>query len=261
MGLLQWPADSFCHSSWQNFSSCVRLDGERWCTDSFRSRHRFSIGLKSGDWLGHSQTDFLASKPSFSAFWHMLGIVILKLEITTQVQSSSRLQQVCLQYFLVLDTVHDTLDGYQLSRPCHWKTASKHDRATAMFYSGDGVMRLVSSACYPPNHLTTKPFVTWSWNHWCDFWQSLFLACLCIDFRRGFFLATLLCRPDWCITLEIVDARTSVPVLETEAFKSSSVALEMEVASRNSFDFPLLVNCSVSQILVGQQWFCALTNS
>ena len=34
----------------------VRLDGERRCTDIFRSLQRCSIGFKSGFWLGHSRT-------------------------------------------------------------------------------------------------------------------------------------------------------------------------------------------------------------
>ena len=54
--LLQCSGDSFFHSSWQNFSSCVKFEGVRRCTASFSSHYRFSIGLRSGNWLGHFKT-------------------------------------------------------------------------------------------------------------------------------------------------------------------------------------------------------------
>ncbi len=47
---------SFSHSSLQDLSSSIRLDGERRCTAIFRSLQRCSIGFKSGLWLGHSRT-------------------------------------------------------------------------------------------------------------------------------------------------------------------------------------------------------------
>ena len=34
----------------------LKFDGFRWCTAIFKSYHRFSIGLRSGIWLGHSKT-------------------------------------------------------------------------------------------------------------------------------------------------------------------------------------------------------------
>ncbi len=44
------------HSSLQILSKSLRFRG--WClaTRTFRSLHRFSMGLRSGDWLGHSRT-------------------------------------------------------------------------------------------------------------------------------------------------------------------------------------------------------------
>jgi len=44
------------HSSIQVFSRSFRFWGCRWATQSFSSLHRFSIGFRSGDWLGHSRT-------------------------------------------------------------------------------------------------------------------------------------------------------------------------------------------------------------
>ena len=46
----------FANSSRQNCSSSFKLDGFRWCTAIFKPYHRFSIGLRSGRWLGHSTT-------------------------------------------------------------------------------------------------------------------------------------------------------------------------------------------------------------
>ena len=44
------------HSSLQILSKSLRFLGCRLATRSFSSLHRFSIGFKSGDWLGHSRT-------------------------------------------------------------------------------------------------------------------------------------------------------------------------------------------------------------
>uniref|UniRef100_A0AAX7UCT8 NADH dehydrogenase [ubiquinone] iron-sulfur protein 5 n=1 Tax=Astatotilapia calliptera TaxID=8154 RepID=A0AAX7UCT8_ASTCA len=38
------------------FSRAVMFWGCRRATRTFNSRHRFSMGLRSGDWLGHSRT-------------------------------------------------------------------------------------------------------------------------------------------------------------------------------------------------------------
>ena len=57
----------FAHSSLQNSSSSVRLDGERLWTAVFRSCHRFSIGFRSGLWLGHSNTICFVLNPSIVA--------------------------------------------------------------------------------------------------------------------------------------------------------------------------------------------------
>ncbi len=49
-------AGILAHSSVQVFSRFFRFWGCRWATRSFSSLHRFSIGFRSGDWLGHSRT-------------------------------------------------------------------------------------------------------------------------------------------------------------------------------------------------------------
>ncbi len=44
------------HSSLQILSKSLRFRGWRLATRTFSSLHRFSVGLRSGDWLGHSRT-------------------------------------------------------------------------------------------------------------------------------------------------------------------------------------------------------------
>ncbi len=46
----------FAHSSLQKCSKSVRLQGHLLCIALFRSPHRFSVGFRSGLWLGHSKT-------------------------------------------------------------------------------------------------------------------------------------------------------------------------------------------------------------
>ncbi len=44
------------HSSLQILSKSLRFPGWRLATRTFSSLHRFSMGWRSGDWLGHSRT-------------------------------------------------------------------------------------------------------------------------------------------------------------------------------------------------------------
>ncbi len=47
-------AGILAHSSIHVFSRCFRFWSCRWATQSFSSLHRFYIGFRTGDWLGHS---------------------------------------------------------------------------------------------------------------------------------------------------------------------------------------------------------------
>ena len=53
---VSWGVSIFAHSSRQNCSSSFKLVGFHWYTSIFKLYHRFSIGLRSGLWLGHSKT-------------------------------------------------------------------------------------------------------------------------------------------------------------------------------------------------------------
>ncbi len=50
-----WPPGFLTHSSLQILSKSLRFRGWR-STRTFSSLHRFSMGFRSGDWLGHSRT-------------------------------------------------------------------------------------------------------------------------------------------------------------------------------------------------------------
>ena len=46
----------FAHFSRHTCSSSFKSDGFCWCRAIFKSYHQFSIGLRTGLWLGHSKT-------------------------------------------------------------------------------------------------------------------------------------------------------------------------------------------------------------
>ncbi len=71
-------AGILAHSSMQISSRAVCFWGCRWATQTFNSLQRFSMGLRSGDWLGHSRTwkCFLRSH-SFVAPGGVFGIIVM----------------------------------------------------------------------------------------------------------------------------------------------------------------------------------------
>ena len=90
-------SDIFAHSSLQNSSSSVRLDGERLWTAIFKSCHRFSIGFRSRHWLGHSNTQICFDlNYSIVALAVCLGLLscLLEGEPPPQSQVSCRLKKV-----------------------------------------------------------------------------------------------------------------------------------------------------------------------
>ena len=52
----QWAGEIFSHSSRENCSSSAKFDGDHRWTAICKSRHKCSIGFKSGLWLHHSRT-------------------------------------------------------------------------------------------------------------------------------------------------------------------------------------------------------------
>ncbi len=134
------------HSSLQILFKSFR--GWSLATRTFSSLHRVSMGLRSGDWLGHSRTlmcFFLSHsfvdlaicfgslscwntypRPIFNA---LAGFNALALKVHVQ----------------------RPFDAVQLSCPLSRKTPPKHNVSTSMFDGGDGVLGVIGSIPPPPN--------------------------------------------------------------------------------------------------------------
>ena len=137
MSLTHLYLGSFSHSSLQNLSISVRLDGERRCTAIFRSLQRCSIGFRSGLWLGHSRTFRDLSRSHLCAV--CLGLLSCwKVNLRTQSEVLSTLVQVFIKDLSVLCYIHLSLDADYSPSPCCWKTSAQHDAATTLLHRRDG---------------------------------------------------------------------------------------------------------------------------
>ncbi len=124
-------------------SRAVMFWGCRWATRTFNSLQRFSMGLRSGDWLGHSRTlkCFLRSH-SFVARAVCLGgvIVMLKDPATFHLQCPCWWKEVFTQNL----TIHGPIHSFLYTDQSFWslcrKTAPKHDVSTPMLHSRYGVL-------------------------------------------------------------------------------------------------------------------------
>ncbi len=106
--------------------------------------HRFSMGLRSGDWLGHSRTlmcfflshSFVALAVCFGSLscWNTHPRPIFNALALT-----------------VHGPIHRPFDAVQLSCPLSRKTPPKHNVSTSMFDGGDGVLGVIGSIPPPPN--------------------------------------------------------------------------------------------------------------
>ncbi len=119
-------------------------------TRTFSSLHRFSMGLRSGDWLGHSRTlmRFFLSH-SFVALAVCFGS--LSCWNTHPRPIFNALAGFNALALMVHGPVHRPFDAVQLSCPLSRKTAPKHNVSTSMFDGGDGVLGVIGSIPPPPN--------------------------------------------------------------------------------------------------------------
>ncbi len=102
---------------------------------TFSSLHRFSMRLRSGDWLGHSRT--------LMCFFLSYSFVALAVSFGSLSCWNTQPQPIFNALAL---TVH--FDAVQLSCPLSRK---KHNVSTSMFDSGDGVLGVIGSIPPPPN--------------------------------------------------------------------------------------------------------------
>ncbi len=134
-------------------SRAVMFCGCRWATRTFNSLQRFSMGLRSGDWLGHSRTlkCFLRSH-SFVARAVCLGsLSCWKTQprfIFNALADGRRFSLKISRYMAPF-----ILSFTQISRPSPFaeKTAPKHDVSTPMLHSRYGVLWMQLSILSPPN--------------------------------------------------------------------------------------------------------------
>ncbi len=132
------------HCSLQILSKSLRFRGWRLATQTFSSLHRFSMGWRSGDWLGHSRTlmcfflshSFVALAVCFGSLscWNTHSRLIFNALALT-----------------VHGPVHHPFDAVQLSCPLSRKTPPKHNVSTSMFDGGDGVLGVIGSIPPPTN--------------------------------------------------------------------------------------------------------------
>ncbi len=146
----QWQRSNvFCKSS-QGFHTLLlvfwpippcRSPLEQWCFGTFNSLQRFSMGLRSGDWLGHSRTlkCFLRSH-SFVARAVCLGSLSCW---KTQPRFIFNALADGRRFSLNL-TIHGSIHSFLYTDQSSWslcrKTAPKHDVSTPMRHSRYGVL-------------------------------------------------------------------------------------------------------------------------
>ena len=146
-------ASILAHSSMQISTRAVMFWGCCWATPTFNSLQRFSKGLRSGDWLGHSRTlkCFLRSH-SFVALGGVFGIIVmLKDPATFHLQCPCWWKEVFTQYLTIHGPIHSFLYTDQSSWSLCRKTAPKHNVSTPMLYSTYGVLWMQLSILCPPN--------------------------------------------------------------------------------------------------------------
>ena len=130
------------HSSLQILSKSLRFRGCRLATRSFSSLHRFSMGFRSGDWLGNYRTLIcLFLSHSFVALAVCFGsLSCWKRPIHNPFSVLSLREGGCCPKFLVYGPIHPPLDKVKSSCPLSRETPPKHKVSTSMLHSGDGVV-------------------------------------------------------------------------------------------------------------------------
>ncbi len=128
----------------------LRFRGWRLATRTLSSLRRFSMGLRSGDWLGHSRT-LMCFFLSHSFVTLAVCFGSLSCWNTHPWPIFNALAGFNALALTVHGPVHRPFDAMQLSCPLSRKTPPKHNVFTSMFDSGDGVLGVIGSMSPPPN--------------------------------------------------------------------------------------------------------------
>lgn len=141
------------HSSTQTVFKSWRFRGPLLWTLIFSSFHRFSIGFKSGDWLGHSS--------SFIFFlWNQLRVSLaVCLGSLSCWNVHPRFIFIILvdgsRYFIknvsAHFSIHPSFNYVKFASTVCWKAAPHHDVPTSKLHCWYGVFRVMCSAICPPN--------------------------------------------------------------------------------------------------------------
>ncbi len=132
-------------------SRAVMFWGCRWATQTFNSLQRFSMGLRSGDWLGHSRTlKFFLRSHSFVARAVCLGSLSCW-KTQPRFIFNTLADGAITQNLTIHGPIHSFLYTDQSSWSLCRKTAPKHDVSTPMLHSRYGVLWMQLSILSPPN--------------------------------------------------------------------------------------------------------------
>ncbi len=134
-------------------SRAVMFWGCRWATRTFNSLQRFSMGLRSGDWLGHSRTlKCFLRRHSFVARAVCLGsLSCWKTQPRFIFNALADGSKVFTQNLTIHGPIHSFLYTDQSSWSLCRKTAPKHDVSTPMLHSRYGLLWMQLSILSPPN--------------------------------------------------------------------------------------------------------------
>ena len=138
------------HSSIQIFSNSVRFQGCCWAKPSFSSLQRFSIGFRSGDWLGHSRTLIYFFWSHSLVFLAVCFGVVVMLEdpTTTHVQCSDWGKELFAQHLTIYGPF--VLSVKQSTCLLCRKTPPEHDASTPTLHWRYGVLGMILLLT-PPN--------------------------------------------------------------------------------------------------------------
>ncbi len=198
----------------QILAKSLRFWGWRLATQTFSSLHRFSVGLRSGDWLGHSRTLMYFLSDSFVVLALCFG------SLSRWNTHPRPIFNTLVGFNALALTVHRPFDAVQLSCPFSRKTPQKHNVYISMFDGGGGVLRVIGSIPPPPNTVSwvdAKELefgLIWPQHfHPVLLWiiGKLQTGCTCAFLSRGTLRALQDFSPSWRSVLLIVFLVTMVP--------------------------------------------------
>ncbi len=246
------PAGILAHSSIQVFSRSFRFWGCRLSTRSFSSLHRFSIGFRSGDWLGHSKIlKCFLWRDSLVALAVCLGsLSCWKTQPRPIFNALTEIRRLLAKISRYM--APSILPSIQCSRPVPF--AEKHPQSM-MFPPPCFTVGMVFLGLYSSFSLQTrrvefipKSYILVSSDHmtfshassgssWCSL-ANFRWAWTCAGLSRGTLLALQDFNPWRCSVLLMVTIETVVPALFWSLTRSSRVVLGWSLTFLRITDTP-----------------------